>query len=65
MGFKNDPKDNTGISSDYVRQNLIVVVSHSYECEIIYTLELYYKQKFEYVQLVIIAYLVPRNNYMC
>jgi hypothetical protein len=44
MGFKKDPKDNTGISPDYVRQKLIVVISHSYECIIIYTLELYYKQ---------------------
>ena len=44
MGFKKDPKENTGISPDYVRQKLIVVISHSYECIIIYTLELYYKQ---------------------
>ena len=44
MGFKKDPKYNTGISPDYVRQKLIVVISHSYECIIIYTLELYYKQ---------------------
>ena len=42
--LKKDPKDNTGISPDYVRQKLIVVISHSYECIIIYTLELYYKQ---------------------
>jgi hypothetical protein len=61
IGFKKDPKDNTGISPDYVRQKLIVVISHSYECVIIYTLELYYKQIFEHVQLVIIAYSVPQN----